>query len=211
VPQYFQQLGADVVVYRNDAVTIEELEALDPVRIVVSPGPGTPAEAGVSMDVIRHFAGKIPILGVCLGHQAMVEVFGGIVEGAGEIMHGKQSKMHHDGRGVFHGLPSPILACRYHSLAARPSSIPDCLEVTCFSVRGEAAAPPSSARTDPASMTDAGSVKEEKATRAEGDVIQGVRHREFCIEGVQFHPESIATQGGMSMFRNFLLQTKGKR
>jgi len=202
------------VVHRNDAITIEEIEALGPVRIVVSPGPGTPAEAGISMEVIRHFAGKLPILGVCLGHQAIVEVFGGIVEGAGEIMHGKQSKMYHDSRGVFAGLPRPVLACRYHSLAARPSSMPACLEVTCFSVKGEAAAPPSSARADPTSMTTvhaSGDESDEGVVRTEKDVIQGVRHVEHNIEGVQFHPESIATQGGMTMFRNFLLARGGTR
>lgn len=215
-PQYFQQLGANVKVFRNDAVTVEEIAALDPVRLVVSPGPGTPAEAGVSMDAVRHFSGKIPILGVCLGHQAIVEVFGGRVTGAGEIMHGKQSHMHHSGAGVFRGLPSPFLACRYHSLAADPATMPACLEVTCFSVRGQASAPPEDAADDPDGMTR---VPPGPAAvpggpggpeRGGADVIQGVRHAELSVEGVQFHPESIATQGGHVMFANFLARRAGR-
>lgn len=189
-----------------------------PARLVISPGPGCPADAGVSMDAIRHFAGKVPVLGVCLGHQAIVEVFGGKVSGAGEIMHGKQSHIHHNSSGVFEGLPSPLMACRYHSLAADPACVPACLEVTAFSVRGEAAAPPVEAATDPESMTRllitmtagvAPIATFGTAVRDARDVIQGVRHRTLCVEGVQFHPESIATQGGHAMFARFLRRTSG--
>lgn len=210
--QYFQQLGANVKVFRNDAVTVEELEALSPARLVVSPGPGAPADAGISMDAIRHFAGKIPVLGVCLGHQAIVEVFGGRVVGAGEIMHGKQSHIHHADEGVFAGLPSPLMACRYHSLAADPASLPSCLRVTCFSVRGQAEAPPIEAAGDPACMTRLPAdtpADVPRPTRQADDVIQGVRHEEMSVEGVQFHPESIATQGGHAMFAAFLRRTSG--
>jgi anthranilate synthase component 2 len=219
--QYFQQLGANVKVFRNDAITLEELDAEKPVRLVISPGPGCPADAGVSMDAIRHFAGKIPVLGVCLGHQAIVEVFGGKVGGAGEIMHGKQSQIHHESTGVFSGLPSPVMACRYHSLAADPATLPDCLQVTAFSVRGEAASPPIEAAADPDSMTRlpshpaaaASSATETAAAsavvRTPSDVVQGVRHRTLSVEGVQFHPESIATQGGHAMFAQFLRRTAG--
>lgn len=134
--QYLCELGAEVTVVRNDAVTLEAIEAMAPSHLVISPGPGRPADGGISMDAIHRFAGRVPILGVCLGHQCIGEVFGGVVEGAGEIMHGKVSQITHDGRGVFSGLPSPLAATRYHSLAIRPDSVPDCLEVTARSDSG---------------------------------------------------------------------------
>ena len=175
--QYLCELGAQVQVARNDALTTADIEALAPGRIVISPGPCTPREAGISKEVILTFAGRapaVPILGVCLGHQCVGEAFGAVVAGAGEIVHGKTSLVHHDGRGVFRGLPSPFEATRYHSLAIRPDTVPDCLEV--------------SARTD-------------------RGVIMGVRHRELPIEGVQFHPESILTAVGKDLLRNFLKMT----
>jgi anthranilate synthase/aminodeoxychorismate synthase-like glutamine amidotransferase len=134
--QYLGELGAEVEVVRNDAVTLDEIEQMPPERIIISPGPGNPDDAGISKDVIRRFGGRMPILGVCLGHQCIGEVYGGVVEGAGEILHGKVSKVTHDGRGVFAGLPSPIEATRYHSLAIRPDSVPDVLEVTARSESG---------------------------------------------------------------------------
>jgi anthranilate synthase/aminodeoxychorismate synthase-like glutamine amidotransferase len=169
--QYLSELGAEVEVARNDETTVEEIAILNPERIVISPGPCTPREAGVSNDVIRHFAGKLPILGVCLGHQCIGDVFGGVVTGAGEIVHGKTSPVIHDGRGVFEGLPNPLTGMRYHSLAIRPDTVPDVLEVTARTPEG---------------------------------VIMGVRHREFAIEGVQFHPESIMTEDGKALLKNFL-------
>jgi anthranilate synthase/aminodeoxychorismate synthase-like glutamine amidotransferase len=134
--QYLGELGAQVEVVRNDAITLEDIDEMGPAHIIISPGPGNPGDAGISKDVIRRFAGKIPILGVCLGHQCIGEVFGGVVEGAGEILHGKVSKITHDGKGVFAGLPSPIEATRYHSLAIRPDSVPDVLEVSAHSESG---------------------------------------------------------------------------
>ncbi len=134
--QYLGELGADVEVVRNDEIGVEDVEQRAPSHIVISPGPGTPRDSGVSMEVIRRFAGRIPILGVCLGHQCIGAVFGGVVEGAGEIVHGKVSKVTHDGKGVFAGLPNPIEATRYHSLAIRPDSVPDCLEVSAWSESG---------------------------------------------------------------------------
>jgi anthranilate synthase/aminodeoxychorismate synthase-like glutamine amidotransferase len=169
--QYLSELGADVLVKRNDEASIPEIEAMEPERIVVSPGPCTPREAGISVEVIDHFAGKMPILGVCLGHQCIGEAFGATVAGAGEIMHGKSSRIEHDGKGVFRGLPEPIEAIRYHSLAIQPESVPECLEVTAHSESG---------------------------------VIMGVRHREYLVEGIQFHPESIMTADGKAILRNFL-------
>ncbi len=174
--QYLGELGAEVEVVRNDAITLEDIEEMAPKHIIISPGPGNPDDAGISKDVIRRFAGKIPILGVCLGHQCIGEVFGGIVEGAGEILHGKVSKITHDGKGVFAGLPSPIEATRYHSLAIRPDSVPAVLEVSAHSEGGPGPG-----------------------------VIMGVRHRELAaVEGVQFHPESILTPDGHTLLRNFL-------
>ncbi len=169
--QYLSELGAEVEVVRNDQTTVEEIDAAAPERIVISPGPCTPREAGVSNDVIRRFGGRIPILGVCLGHQCIGDAYGGRVVGAGEIVHGKTSVIHHDGKGLFAGLPNPFEATRYHSLAIDPASVPECLEVTARTDRG---------------------------------VIMGVRHREYLVEGVQFHPESILTSVGKDLLRNFL-------
>jgi len=169
--QFLCELGAEVTVVRNDAVTLQEIEGMAPERIVISPGPRTPAEAGVSTDVVRRFGPTVPTLGVCLGHQCVGEAFGGVVAGAGEIMHGKSSRIEHDGKGVFRGLPNPIEAIRYHSLAITSESVPECLEVT---------------------------------ARSDSGVIMGVRHREYAIEGIQFHPESIMTAAGKDLLRNFL-------
>ena len=169
--QYLGELGATTEVVRNDALTVADIERMAPERIVISPGPGNPDDAGISKDVIRRFGERTPILGVCLGHQCIGEVYGGIVEGAGEILHGKVSRVTHDGRGVFAGLPSPLAGTRYHSLAIRRDSVPDVLEV--------------SARTDVG-------------------LIMGVRHRTHPVECVQFHPESILTEHGHAMLRNFL-------
>jgi anthranilate synthase/aminodeoxychorismate synthase-like glutamine amidotransferase len=169
--QYLSELGADVHTVRNDEITLDEIEKLAPERIVISPGPGTPDDGGISVDVIERFAGKVPILGVCLGHQCIGQAFGGTVAGAGEIMHGKSSNVEHDGKGVFQGLPQPFEAVRYHSLMIAPDSVPDVLEVT---------------------------------ARSDSGVIMGVRHREYAVEGVQFHPESILTHVGHDLLKNFL-------
>lgn len=169
--QYLSELGADVTVARNDKLSLAEIEALAPERIVVSPGPCTPAEAGISVEVIRRFADRMPILGVCLGHQCIGEAFGGIVSGAGEIVHGKTSLIHHNGQGVLKGLLSPFSAIRYHSLIVERATLPEELEVTAW--------------------TDDG-------------LIMGLRHRTFPTEGVQFHPESILTEVGKDILRNFL-------
>ena len=169
--QYLSELGAEVQVVRNDETGLEEIEALAPERIVISPGPRTPKEAGISSDVIRRFGERIPTLGVCLGHQCIGDAYGGRVSGAGEIVHGKTSMIHHDGRGVFQGLPNPFEAIRYHSLAIEPATVPDCLEVTAKTEKG---------------------------------VIMGVRHKQHPVEGIQFHPESILTEVGKDLLRNFL-------
>lgn len=174
--QYFGELGEDVRVIRNDAMTLEAVRGLDARAIVISPGPGTPDEAGVSLEVIDRLGGTVPLLGVCLGHQAIGQVFGGKVVRARQIMHGKTSPIHHDSRGVFRGLPNPFEATRYHSLVVEKASVPDCLEVSAWT------------------LADDGSV----------DEIMGLRHRTLPIEGVQFHPESILTQHGHAMLRNFL-------
>lgn len=174
--QYLGELGADVVVKRNDELSIADIEAMAPERIMISPGPCTPNEAGISMDVIKHFAGKLPILGVCLGHQSIGQVFGGKIVHAGKIMHGKTSPMHHSDKGVFAGLPTPYEATRYHSLVIEKESLPDCLEMTCWT------------------ETEDGQLEE----------IMGVRHKELAIEGVQFHPESILTEHGHALLKNFL-------
>ncbi len=174
--QYLGELGADVRVFRNDKISLEEIEVLAPERIVISPGPCTPNEAGVSVDTIKRFAGRVPILGVCLGHQSIGQAFGGRIGHAREIMHGKTSVIHHNDRGVFHGLPQPFEATRYHSLVIEPDSLPDCLEVTAWTA------------------TEQGGL----------DEIMGVRHRELLVEGVQFHPESILTGCGHDLLRNFL-------
>ena len=169
--QYLSELGEEVWVARNDQVSLAEIEARSPERIVISPGPGTPEEAGISNDVIRRFGSRIPILGVCLGHQCIGYAYGAKVSRAGEIMHGKSSLIHHDGRGVFRGLTSPFPAIRYHSLAVAADGLPECLEVS---------------------------------ARTENGIIMGLRHREFPVEGVQFHPESIMTGVGKDLLKNFL-------
>ena len=176
VVQYLAELGEDVHVYRNDEITVEGIEALKPERLVVSPGPCTPNEAGISMATIRHFAGKLPILGVCLGHQAIGQVYGGKVIRAGQVMHGKVSAVYHKDQGIFRGLSNPLKATRYHSLVIDKDTLPDCLEVTAWT------------------RNDDGSVEE----------IMGVRHKTLPIEGVQFHPESIMTEQGHELLRNFL-------
>jgi anthranilate synthase/aminodeoxychorismate synthase-like glutamine amidotransferase len=173
--QYLGELGAEVVVCRNDQITVAQIEALRPERIVVSPGPCTPQDAGISIELIRHFAGKVPVLGVCLGHQAMGAAFGGKVVRARNLMHGKTSLIEHDGRTVFSGLPSPMTATRYHSLIVREDDLPAELEISAWTV-------------------------EKDGSR----VIMGLRHRKFPVEGVQFHPESVLTVGGKNLVRNFL-------
>lgn len=175
--QYFGELGQEVKVVRNDALDVAGIRALAPAAIVISPGPGTPDDAGVSLDLLRELGGGIPVLGVCLGHQAIGQVFGGRVGRARAIMHGKTSPIHHDGRGVFAGLPSPFEATRYHSLVVERESLPECLEVSAWTEHAD------------------GSV----------DEIMGLRHRAWPIEGVQFHPESILTRHGHDLLRNFLL------
>ncbi|MFC6981025.1 anthranilate synthase component II [Microbulbifer taiwanensis] len=170
------ELGANVKVVRNDEIAVEDIDALAPEKIVISPGPCTPNEAGISMDTIRRFAGQIPILGICLGHQSIGQVFGGRVVRAGRVMHGKTSPIVHNNLGVFHGLSNPFEATRYHSLVVEKGSLPECLEITAWT------------------ETEAGEI----------DEIMGLRHRELAIEGVQFHPESILTQHGHDMLRNFL-------
>ncbi len=174
--QYFGELGEEVRVVRNDAMTLDEVRAAQADGIVISPGPGTPDEAGISLQVIEQLGATTPILGVCLGHQSIGQVFGGEVVRAREIMHGKTSPIHHHGRGVFAGLPSPFEATRYHSLVVRKDSIPECLEVTAWAEKAD------------------GSI----------DEVMGLRHRSLPIEGVQFHPESILTRHGHDMLRNFL-------
>ena len=174
--QYFGELGADVEVRRNDQVDTAGIEQLEPERIVISPGPCTPNEAGISLEVVRHFAGRVPILGVCLGHQAIGQAFGGRVVHAREVMHGKTSLVHHGNQGVFNGLPNPLQATRYHSLVVARDDLPDCLEVTAWT----------------------------ESAAGEVDEIMGLRHRAFAIEGVQFHPESIMTPQGHALLANFL-------
>jgi anthranilate synthase/aminodeoxychorismate synthase-like glutamine amidotransferase len=169
--QYFGELGQALQVYRNNKLTISEIEQMSPDRIVISPGPCTPKEAGVSIDVIRHFTGKIPILGVCLGHQSIGDAFGGDVIRAAYLMHGKTSLIHHDGKTIFAGLPNPFTATRYHSLIIKRETMPSVLEVSAWTEDG---------------------------------VVMGVRHRQFKVEGVQFHPESILTNVGKDLLRNFL-------
>jgi len=169
--QYLGELGEDVRTLRNDEVTLDEVDAMAPTRIVISPGPCTPAEAGISVPLLQRFGGRIPILGVCLGHQAIGAAFGGQVVRAQTVMHGKTSPVTHTGAGVFHGLPSPFTVTRYHSLAIERKSLPACLEITAWTDDGE---------------------------------IMGVRHKEFAVQGVQFHPESILTEHGHALLRNFL-------
>ena len=174
--QYFGELGQKVNVYRNDEITVDEIENLKPKHVVISPGPCTPNEAGISLEVIKKLAGKIPILGVCLGFQAIAQAFRGNIIGAQRIMHGKISSIHHTGKGVFKGLNNPLNATRYHSLVAEQSTLPDCLEVTAWT------------------NNDSGTIEE----------IMGVRHKTLAIEGVQFHPESILTEHGHQMLNTFL-------
>ncbi|MBP6964690.1 MAG: aminodeoxychorismate/anthranilate synthase component II [Armatimonadetes bacterium] len=169
--QYLGEMGEELRIYRNDKIATDEIEEMKPDRIVISPGPCSPKEAGISVETINRFAGKIPILGVCLGHQSIGYAFGGDVVRAGRLMHGKTSMIEHDGKGVFEGMPNPFEAIRYHSLVIEPTTLPDCLEVT--------------------AKTDIGE-------------IMGVRHKEFIVEGVQFHPESILTQEGKRLLRNFV-------
>ena len=176
--QYLCELGEEITVVRNDKMTIDEMEELSPERIVISPGPGTPLDAGISNDVVRHFGSRLPILGVCLGHQCVGYAYGAVVGHAGEIMHGKSSLIHHDGKGIFNGLSNPFPAIRYHSLAVNSDSVPDCLEI--------------SARTD-------------------NNIIMGLRHKEHPVNGIQFHPESIMTEVGKDILRNFLELTAKNR
>lgn len=176
IVQYLQELGAEVIVKRNDELSLEEIAAIGADRLVISPGPCTPNEAGISMAAIEHFAGKLPILGVCLGHQSMGQVFGGKVVRARQVMHGKTSPIYHNGKGVFHDLPSPFTATRYHSLVVEKDSLPDCFEITAWT------------------QHDDGSI----------DEIMGLRHKTLDVEGVQFHPESILTEHGHAMLKNFL-------
>ena len=171
--QYLGELGEDVRVFRNDAITLDEVAMLAPQAIVISPGPCTPKEAGVSVALIERFAGDIPILGVCLGHQAIGQAFGGRIVHAKRVMHGKTSPIQHEGKGVFAGLPNPLTATRYHSLVIERESVPECLEITAWTDDGE---------------------------------IMGVRHRDKPVEGVQFHPESILTEAGHDLLRNFIRQ-----
>jgi anthranilate synthase/aminodeoxychorismate synthase-like glutamine amidotransferase len=169
--QYLGELGEDIRVFRNNKISVKEIEEMSPQRIVISPGPCTPKEAGISIETIQHFAGRLPILGVCLGHQSIGAAFGGEIIRAPRLMHGKTSLIHHDGKNLFTGLPDPFEATRYHSLLIRKESMPDCLEITAWTDEGE---------------------------------IMGVRHKEFIIEGVQFHPESILTVVGKDLLKNFL-------
>jgi anthranilate synthase component II len=173
--QYLGELGEDVRVYRNDQITVEEIARLQPVHIVISPGPCTPNEAGVSVDTVKRFGGKIPLLGVCLGHQGIAQAYGGHIVHAKRIMHGKTSMIYHTGAGVFAGLPNPFEATRYHSLVIERESLPACLELTAWTDDGE---------------------------------IMGVRHKDFAVEGVQFHPESILTEHGHDLLRNFLVASR---
>jgi len=175
--QYLSELGEEVTVVRNDRITLEEIERMKPERIVISPGPSTPQNAGISNDVIRHFGARVPILGVCLGHQCIGYSYGGTVAPAGRIMHGKSSLVYHNNSGIFRGISNPFPAIRYHSLAVMPEGLPDCLEVTAWT---------------------------------EDKTIMGIRHRQYPVEGVQFHPESFMTEAGKDLLKNFLQSYCGK-
>ena len=183
IVQYLSELGEDVRVYRNDEISIPEIRALSPDVIVISPGPCTPNEAGVSMDVVRAFEGEIPILGICLGHQSLGRVYGGKIVKAGQVMHGKTSLIHHTGEDVFTGLANPFTATRYHSLVVEKESLPDCFEMTAWT------------------ENDDGELEE----------IMGIRHRTFAMTGVQFHPESILTEHGHELLGNFLNLVKKEK
>lgn len=183
IVQYLGELGANVKVLRNDETTVEKIEALQPERIVISPGPCTPSEAGISLEVIQYFSGKLPILGICLGHQGIGQLFGGHVVRAKEPMHGKLSAIRHDGQGVFNGLKNPLTVTRYHSLVVDLATLPDCLEVSAWTEKED------------------GTV----------DEIMGLRHKTLMVEGVQFHPESILSEQGYEMLANFLKQQGGAR
>lgn len=183
IVQYLGELGANVKVLRNDETTVEEIEALQPERIVISPGPCTPSEAGISLEVIQYFSGKLPILGICLGHQGIGQLFGGHVVRAKEPMHGKLSAIRHDGQGVFNGLKNPLTVTRYHSLVVDLATLPDCLEVSAWTEKED------------------GTV----------DEIMGLRHKTLMVEGVQFHPESILSEQGHEMLAKFLKQQGGAR
>jgi anthranilate synthase component 2 len=183
VVQYLGELGAEVKVVRNDELTVADIEAMAPERIVVSPGPCTPSEAGISIEAIRHFAGKLPILGICLGHQALGQAYGGEVVRARQAMHGKTSPVRHLDLGVFEGLAQPLTVTRYHSLVVKRENLPDCLEVTAWTEHADGST----------------------------DEIMGLRHKTLNIEGVQFHPESILTEQGHELLANFLKQTGGTR
>jgi para-aminobenzoate synthetase component II len=169
--QFLGELGEELVVRRNDEITITEIEAMSPDYLMISPGPCSPNEAGISLEAIRHFAGEIPIFGVCLGHQSIAQVFGGDVIRAERLMHGKVSDMHHDGKSIFHEMPNPFEATRYHSLIVKRETLPDCFDITAETSQGE---------------------------------IMAIRHKELAVEGVQFHPESIMTQQGKKLLKNFL-------
>ncbi len=176
IVQYLCELGQQVEVFRNDEISLEEISALQPRAIVLSPGPCRPDDAGISMDVVRHFSGKLPVLGICLGHQSIAQVFGGRIEKADRVMHGKTSAIHHDGRGVFAGLRNPLVATRYHSLVINVQSVPADMEVSAWTIDGD----------------------------GKMDEIMGIRHKTLAIEGVQFHPESILTEQGHELLSNFL-------
>ena len=178
IVQYFGELGQHVEVFRNDQITLEEIQALNPDYLVISPGPCTPAEAGISVEAIKYFAGKIPIMGVCLGHQSIGQAFGGHIIRAKEVMHGKTSPVYHQNLGMFANLPNPVTTTRYHSLVIEQATLPACLEVTAWT----------------------------QDANGELDEIMGVRHKTLAIEGVQFHPESILTEQGHQMLKNFLDQ-----
>ncbi|EMP3044241.1 aminodeoxychorismate/anthranilate synthase component II [Neisseria meningitidis] len=173
IVQYFTELGQEVAVRRNDDITLEEIEALNPQYLVIGPGPCSPKEAGISVAAMRHFAGRLPIMGVCLGHQTIGEAFGGRIVRAKTLMHGKVSPVSHSGKGMFKGLPNPVTCTRYHSLVIERGTLPECLEITAWTEDGE---------------------------------IMGVRHKEYAVEGVQFHPEALLTEHGHDMLNNFLIE-----